>query len=294
MEPLIYELFFYGSRVVLFFVLLHRRRALRAGRIIRFLLLTVFLTTFVRIRWIEPQQVALRWTDLDLGVWKKVALISDLHLGVYKDRTYLQRVVNTINQQPWVDMVFIAGDLTFWPEINKKSMEELFQPLADLRVPIYMVLGNHDVEYPWPKLRSELVKALQNLWVTFLENDVIDFWSWKLVGLGDHDGGEDEVFLLNQFHAADTVIVLTHNPDTTLAYANYNADATLVGHTHCWQARLPFLHKLVAPYIIPTKGAFDCGLTQTKFTTLFITPGLGEVILPIRWFNPPTIDVINL
>gem|GEM_PF-4591831 len=53
---------------MLFFVLLHRRRALRAGRIIRFLLLTVFLTTFVRIRWIEPQQVALRWTDLDLGV----------------------------------------------------------------------------------------------------------------------------------------------------------------------------------------------------------------------------------
>jgi hypothetical protein len=37
-------------------------------------------------------------------------------------------------------MVFIAGDLTFWPEIDQKKMEELFQPLADLHMPIYMVL----------------------------------------------------------------------------------------------------------------------------------------------------------
>ncbi len=293
MEPLVYELLFYGSRIVLFFVVLHRRRALRTGRVIRFCVLTVIFTTFVRVRWIEPQQVALRRADLDLGVGKKAALIADLHLWVYKDWTYLQRVVNTINKQPWVDMVFIAGDLTFRPSVNSEDMKELFQPLADLRVPVYMVLGNHDVEKPWPKLRDELVKILEQLGVTFLANDVVDFWSWKLVGLGDHDGGEDDVFLLNQFHVADTVIVLTHNPDTTLSYANYNVDATLVGHTHCGQVRIPWIHDLIAPYIIPTRGNFDCGLMTTKYTTLLITPWLGEVILPIRWFNPPTIDIVS-
>lgn len=100
MEPAIYWSIFYGSRVVLFFVLLHRRRALWAGRIIRFLVLTVFLFTAIWMRRIEPNQIALRRTDLHLGIGKKVALIADLHLGVYKDRTYLQRVVNTINRQP--------------------------------------------------------------------------------------------------------------------------------------------------------------------------------------------------
>lgn len=293
MEPLIYELLFYGSRVVLFFVVLHRRRALRRGRVIHFCLLTVLLTTFVRVRWIEPQQVALRRIDLDLGVGKKAALIADLHLWVYKDWTYLQRVVNTINKQPWVDMVFIAGDMTFRPSIHIEDMKELFQPLADLRVPVYMVLGNHDVEKPWPKLRNELVKTLEQLGVTFLANDVVDFWSWRLVGLGDHDGGEDDVFLLNQFHVADTVIVLTHNPDTTLSYANYNVDATLVWHTHCAQVRIPWIHTWIAPHIIPTRGNFDCGLMTTKYTTLLITPGLGEVHLPVRRFNPPTIDIVS-
>jgi uncharacterized protein len=60
-------------------------------------------------------------------------------------------------------MVFIAGDLTYRPPIDVDQMEELFQPLADLRVPIYMVLGNHDVEKPGPKLRTELVQALQRV-----------------------------------------------------------------------------------------------------------------------------------
>ena len=294
MEPIIYQILFYGSRVVLFFLLLHRWRALWAGRVIRFSLLTIVVFTFLRVRWVEPNQVAIRHTNLDLWTGKKIALLSDLHLGVYKDWTYLQRVVNTINAQPWVDMVFIAWDFTFWPEIDQKKMEELFQPIADLRVPIYMVLWNHDVEEPGPKLRNELVRALENLGVIFLANDVVDFWTRKLVGLGDHDAGEDEVFLLNQFHAAETVVVLTHNPDTVLAYNNYNVDATLVGHTHCGQIRLPWVHRYIGKYIIPTKGEFDCGLIATKYTTVFITPGVGEVILPMRWFNPPTIDIVSL
>jgi DNA repair exonuclease SbcCD nuclease subunit len=45
-------------------------------------------------------------------------------------------------------MVFIAGDLTFRPALDQKELEELFQPLEDLQMPVYMVLGNHDVEHP--------------------------------------------------------------------------------------------------------------------------------------------------
>lgn len=66
MEPAIYWIVFYGSRVALFFMILHRRRALRAGRVVRFLLITILLFTFVWIRWIEPKQVAIRRIDLDL------------------------------------------------------------------------------------------------------------------------------------------------------------------------------------------------------------------------------------
>jgi len=102
------------------------------------------------------------------------------------------------------------------------------------------------------------------------------------------------VRLLKNFHVVNNVIVLTHNPDTVLNYNNYNADITLVGHTHCGQIRLPLIHDRLRPYIYPVEGDFDCGYKRTKYTQLFITPGLGEVIVPLRRRNPPTISVIEL
>ncbi len=70
-----------------------------------------------------------------------------MHLGVYKDRRRLQRVVNTINRRDDIDMVLIAGDMTYHPRANQ-DLEELFLPLADLEMPVFAVLGNHDVEKP--------------------------------------------------------------------------------------------------------------------------------------------------
>jgi len=144
--------------------------------------------------------------------------------------------------------------------------------LADLSLPTYAVLGNHDVQKPGEDIRNELTATLGKRGVTLLNNDVLAFPKRYLVGLGDHDGGEDNVLLLNKFHVADTVVVLTHNPDTTLNYVNYNADLTLVGHTHCGQIRVPFIHNRLRQYIIPVDGDFDCGLTPTKYTQLLITP----------------------
>ncbi len=108
--------------------------------------------------------------------------------------------------------------------------------------------------------------------------------------MGDRWGQEDNVKLLDTFSEKDNVVVLTHDPDTTLDYTNNNADLTLVGHTHCGQMRIPWLYK----YAIPTKGPFDKGLTQEKYTQLYITCGVGETALPLRLFNPPVIDILNL
>ncbi len=245
------------------------------------------------MRWIEPNQIAIRTTQLDLGIGTTVALVADFHLGVYKDWTFLQRVVDTINDHPEIDYVLVAGDWTFRPEIDVKAMKTLFAPIRDLRVPIIGVLGNHDVEKPWPVLKGELIQALQSLGVVMLNNEVLNMNGWYLLWLWDHDGEDDNVFIINEYLPEEKIVVLTHNPDTTLNYASWLVDLTLVGHTHCGQIRIPFIHDRLAPRIIPVQWPFDCGLTQTKKWPVMITPWLWEVILPMRWFNPPTIDIIS-
>ena len=104
--------------------------------------------------------------------------------------------------------------------------------------------------------------------------------------------GEDDVSLLNQVTQDDNVIVLAHNPDALLKYSTTTADITLAGHTHCGQIRLPFVQDFIRPFVYPIASDVDCGWYEDK--KLFITPGLGEVMLPLRFLNPPTVDVLRL
>jgi predicted MPP superfamily phosphohydrolase len=81
-----------------------------------------------------------------------------------------------------------------------------------------------------------------------------------------------------------------HNPDSLEKFPESISDLALAGHTHGWQIRIPILYKKV----IPTLWSYDKWYTQEKKSKLFITSGLWEVWLPMRFLNPPVIDVINL
>lgn len=244
------------------------------------------------MRLIEPQQIVIQETAIDLGVDADVALISDMHLGVYKDQRYMHRVVDILNQQE-IDMVLIAGDFLNHP-LSSQTLEWLLWPLASLQVPRYAVMGNHDVGFPGDDLGNELTRVLDQLGGQVIDNQFVQLDGWTLVWLWSHLAGDDNVFLLDQFALDEKVVVLTHNPDVTLNYKDTTADLTLVGHTHCGQIRIPYLYESYREAIMPTDGPFDCGWSQERFTQLFISPGLGEVILPMRFMNPPTISILHL
>jgi predicted MPP superfamily phosphohydrolase len=65
-----------------------------------------------------------------------------------------------------------------------------------------------------------------------LNNDIVEFDNFTLLGLGSNWNREDDTSLLQHYSQDENIIVLTHNPDTTLKYDNNNADLTLAGHTH--------------------------------------------------------------
>ena len=104
---------------------------------------------------------------------------------------------------------------------------------------------------------------------------------------------DDELTLLNDYSKEDNLVVLTHNPDTTLDYkTNHYPDLTLAGHTHGGQVRIPYLYKK----IIPVRGdvPWDQGLYKFKEHKVFVTSGIGEIGLPLRFLIPPAIDIIEL
>ena len=289
---LIKKLLFHGSYLAIPYVAwlswrpYKRRRPWSTG----FLLVLGML--FIWMRLVEPRWIHVRETTLaGTGIQADIVLISDLHLGVYKDTAFLERVVARIEQLP-ADRILIAGDFTYEPE--DRSLYRMFEPLGRLERPVYAVLGNHDQQAPGPDIDRPLRAVLGQLGVRIVEQDVVDMGHWRSAGLGDHWGGNDDPGFLTRTPDRRPTVLLAHNPDSVMRVRPQDIVLALAGHTHCGQIRLPWLYRRV----IPSSYGFDCGLETARTPhgaiRVFITAGLGEIGLPMRFFNPPAIDWLRL
>lgn len=288
---LIKQCLFYGSWLawpaIVWLLWRLRRRASRAWTA----LLLAGALVFVWARFIEPQMIRVQHTTIaGTGAAARIALVSDIHLGVYKGPGFLERLVDRINAQP-VDAVVIAGDFTYEPD--DASLERMFAPLARLRVPAYAVLGNHDQQAPGPDIDQALRHALAAHRVQVIEGSFADVGDLRLAGLGDRWAQKDDAGFLAA-SARRPVVVLTHNPDSAIQLGPADAALVLAGHTHGGQIRIPWLYR----HVIPSQYGFDRGLQTLKTphgdVRVFTTVGTGEIGLPMRLFNPPTIDVLDL
>ncbi|WP_158595825.1 metallophosphoesterase [Oleomonas cavernae] len=257
-----------------------RRPGLWTGLVLAVLLLGLWT------RFIEPNWIITREATIAVGGKARLALISDIHLGVFKGRVFLDRVVDRLNALD-VDAVLIAGDLTGEPA---EPLDYLFAPLARLRHPTYAVLGNHDEQRPGPPLGEELRRVLARYGVTVIEGKAVPVGGITLVGLGDRWAGKDSPSFVATLPHDRPIVLLTHNPDTAMDVPAGTAALLLAGHTHGGQVRLPFLYRRM----IPAHPPFDRGLVDWQGLPVYVTSGLGETGLPLRFLNPPVIDVLTL
>jgi predicted MPP superfamily phosphohydrolase len=261
-------------------------------RVVGTCLLTISLL-FVWARFVEPQMIRVRETTLSgTGVNTRIALISDIHLGIYKDSDFLERVVTRINALP-ADAIVIAGDFTYEP--GQESLQALFAPLAHLRRPVYAVLGNHDQQAPGPDIDQALRKALTDNGVEIIEGRIVDTKSgYRWAGLGDRWAGKDDPAFLKAVQADTPTLVVAHNPDSAMRLAPEDATLVLAGHTHGGQIRIPWLYRKVIPTAYDFDRSEQLAHTPAGDVRVFTTAGVGEIGLPMRLFNPPTIDLLHL
>ena len=256
----------------------------------RYYLLIFLFIIFIYARFVEPKFVWVNHYKIETGFKAKYALIADIHLGLYNDETILKKVVEKVNAQD-VDALLIAGDFTYEPVIPQ--FKTLFAPLKDVKVPIYAVMGNHDMQRPGDKIDRELIAVLEELGVNVIDNRAMKLNGVTILGLGSRWADDDEVSLLREYTKEDNLVVLAHNPDTTLDYhRDHNADLTLAGHTHGGQVRLPWIYQSMIP--VNGEVAWNQGLYNYKNHDVFVTSGVGMIGLPFRFLIPPVVDVLEL
>ena len=242
--------------------------------------LVVLCILYVYMRWVEPQWIAVR----EYGSGKlKIAVVSDLHLGAYKGRRFLERVVRIVNDLR-VDVVLLPGDFVY----AAGDPEELLAPLRQIEAPMYGVLGNHDLEPTGEFSCGEMYRILTALGVEMIDNRAVKMGRFDLVGIGSLMAGDDRYDAVNEVRGE--VLVLAHNPDCAHRFKNKDVKMMICGHTHGGQIRVPWLYKKV----IPCDEDFDTGLHMVNGMAVFVSGGLGEVVLPLRMGVRPEIVVLNV
>ncbi len=256
-------------------------------------LLSVFL---IYARFIEPHLVHVRQHQYRLNPNQpfaksvKVALIADLHVGLYSGHErQLRIIVEKLNQaQP--DIVVVAGDWTYEPE--HKLAEEL-QVLRQIQAPVYSVPGNHDEQYPGPPIQELLKHALDVNEVIDIEGQIVEFDEFRLIGIGDLWAGKTDMRFMPELPQDKPWLILSHNPDTVDMVPELPLRPLMLsGHTHGGQVELPWLTNYIMKKV--SILGHKKGFYEHEHADVFVTVGTGMVGIPFRFRVPPTIDIIEL
>ena len=261
------------------------RRALRGtGAAI----LTIVCALLCYARFVEPNELVVRRTVIPAPIDLNIALVSDMHIGIFTRTPKLAQMVRRLNTLH-VDMVLIAGDLTYDPP---HDLAAALAPLRHIDKPTYVVLGNHDEQLPGPPLAHRIFRAIAAPNVHFIEHRVIDFPTFRLAGLYDWWSGRDDTAFLKALPRDKPLLVLMHQPHSLRALHGVDFALAMAGHTHGGQVYLPWLTDRMFMVIRDERHVNGYYVTPTG--KLFVTPGIGVTGVPLRFDCPPTIDVLEL
>jgi len=237
---------------------------------------------------IERQEIYLRRLPKELDGFRVVHL-SDFHYGPLVDPRHLERAIEITNDlKP--DLIALTGDYISQERRYAAPCAELVGRL-EAKHGVFAVLGNHD-HWTDAKLIADLFRteAIQLLINEGLRVD-IDGESFWLAGVDDTMVGlEDLSLALAGSRDGEFKLLLAHNPIILRRAARADVDLVLSGHTHGGQVTLrPEKNRSGRP-----RRRMLRGLGRRANTQIYVTRGLGMVVLPIRYGCPPEVSVLEL
>lgn len=241
--------------------------------------------------WIEIKEINIESNQIPAEFdGKKIVFISDIHCGSWPffDQKRTEDLVNQVNAlHP--DLILLGGD---YVSDDPQYVSPCFTSLSKLKAPlgIYGVLGNND---PY----NLSIDAMKNVNITYIGNE--GFWveengaKIRIGGVGDvQTDTQNQNSAIGNAKENDFVMIVSHNPDFFPILDKSKADVMLSGHTHGGQITF---FGLWAPSVHSKYGQkFRTGVIKDNNTTLVVSNGIGTIILPMRFFAPPQITVLEL
>jgi len=214
----------------------------------------------------------------------RIGLVTDLHLSALVPPEDVIRAVALVNaERP--DLIVLGGDyISFHDRAYAEPVAEI---LAQATAPLgaVAILGNHDDE-------RAMTAALERGHISVLADARTAVRargaSLELIGLKFWTRTADTLRDLLK-GATSPVVLLAHDPRRVVEAASLGIPCVLSGHTHGGQIVIPGLGAPAARKFPVARGRLTQGGTE-----LYVSAGVGTVVVPVRINCPPEVSIVTL
>ncbi len=244
--------------------------------------------TSIRLR---EQTIPIPGLDPDLEGLKIVQL-SDIHMSPFLSLRELERAIGIANDTR-AHIALVTGDLITG---RGDPVDACLNALARLRgdAGVFGCLGNHEIYAGIEQYVTERGRGL-GMWFLRQENTRLTFGEHALNLAGVDYQAKREPYLVGAeglIEAGALNVLLSHNPDVFPVAARKGFDLTISGHTHGGQVRVEILREDLNIARFYTR--YVDGLYRRDSSSVFVTRGIGTIVLPARLGSPPEVALLRL
>ncbi len=218
----------------------------------------------------------------------RIIHLSDIHHSPFTGLDHIARAVKIANRlKP--DMFVLTGD---YVSHETEYIEPVANVLGELRSEFgtHACLGNHDHWTDPAAVTHHFRRSGINMMINEgfrLEARGASLW---IAGVDDYMVGKTDVpASLRGSYPDEMKLLLAHNPIIFRQAVRQGIDLVLSGHTHGGQVKIRDTERAIL-----RRRKLTSGLHSRKQSQIYITRGIGTVVLPIRYQCPPEISLLEL